>query len=209
LRPAAVLLDVLLPRLDGWDVLARLKSEPATATLPVVIVSMLDERGKAFALGAADYLVKPVAREEVLDALHRCLPGLSDPRTVVVIDDDPRDLDLVEASLGTEGYTVLRAASGEEGVELVRRELPAVVLLDLLMPGVDGFMVIELLRADPATRDVPVIVLTAKDMTAQDRRRLAGQISHLAQKGAYGRAELVALVDAVARSAETSGEARG
>jgi CheY-like chemotaxis protein len=123
LRPAAVLLDVLLPRLDGWDVLARLKSEPATAALPVVIVSMLDERGKAFALGAADYLVKPVARKDVLDALHRCLPGPSAPRTVVVIDDDPRDLDLVELALGAEGYTVIRAAGGAEGIELVRREL--------------------------------------------------------------------------------------
>src|SRR4029079_6889688 len=98
---------VLLPRLDGWDVLARLKSEPATAAVPVVIVSMLDERGKAFALGAADYLVKPVARQDVLDALHRCLPGPSAPRTVVVIDDDPRDLDLVEAALGAEGHTVI------------------------------------------------------------------------------------------------------
>ena len=209
LRPAAVLLDLLLPRLDGWDVLARLKSEPATATLPVVIVSMLDERGKAFALGAADYIVKPVAREDVLDALHRCITGRGAPRTVVVIDDDERDLDLVEAVLGGEGYIVLRACSGDEGIELVRRELPAVVLVDLLMPGVDGFMVIERLRADPATEDVPVVVLTAKDMTAEDRRRLGGQISHLAQKGAYGRAELVALVDAVARSAQTTGEARG
>ena len=204
-----MLLDLLLPRLDGWDVLARLKSEPATATLPVVIVSMLDERGKAFALGAADYIVKPVAREDVLDALHRCITGRGAPRTVVVIDDDKRDLDLVEAVLGGEGYIVLRAGSGDEGIELVRRELPAVVLVDLLMPGVDGFMVIERLRADPATEDVPVVVLTAKDMTAEDRRRLGGQISHLAQKGAYGRAELVALVDAVARSAETTGEARG
>ncbi len=208
LRPAAVLLDVLLPRLDGWDVLAHLKADPSTAALPVVIVSMLDERGKAFALGAAEYLVKPVAREEVVGALHRCLSRLGGRRTVVVIDDDPVDLDLVEASLAPEGYSVLRAGSGEEGLELVRRELPAVVVLDLLMPGLDGFAVVERLRADPATADVPVVVLTAKDMTADDRRRLAGQISHLGQKGAYGRAELVALVDAVAHSAETAGGAR-
>jgi signal transduction histidine kinase/DNA-binding response OmpR family regulator len=208
LLPAAVLLDVLLPRLDGWDVLARLKSEQRTATLPVLIVSMLDQRGKAFALGAAEYLVKPVAREQVVGALHRCLRVTGGRRTVVVIDDDPLDLDLVDASLGAEGYTVLRAENGEAGLELVRRELPAVVVLDLLMPGLDGFAVVERLRADPATADVPVLVLTAKDMTADDRRRLNGQISHLGQKGAYGRAELVALVDAIARSAEPAGGAR-
>jgi signal transduction histidine kinase/CheY-like chemotaxis protein len=206
--PAAVLLDVLLPRLDGWDVLAHLKADAATAGLPVVIVSMLDERGKAFALGAADYLVKPVGREEVLDALHRCMAAPDVRRTVVVIDDDPVDLDLVEASLGPEGYSVLRATTGEHGLELVRREQPAVVLVDLLMPGLDGFAVVERLKADPATADIPVVVLTAKDMTPDDRRRLAGQISHLAQKGAYGRAELVALVDAVARNGAKTGEAR-
>ena len=115
-------------------------------------------------------------------------------RTVVVIDDDPLDLDLVEALLAPEGYTVARAASGEEGVRLVRHEHPLVVLLDLRMPDMDGFEVAERLRADPATAGVPIIVLTHVEMTRAERDRLAGRVSHLAQKGHLDRAELVDLV---------------
>ena len=198
--PRAVILDVRLPRLDGWDVLARLKADPATARLPVVIVSMIDERGRGFALGAAEYLVKPVDRERFLSALERYVPARSERPTVVVIDDDPMDLDLVEAILTPAGYAVLRAAGGEEGVALVAREQPAVVLLDLLMPGVDGFAVIHRLRADPATAEVPIVVLTAKEMTPDDRERLTGQIDYLAHKGAFGGKQLVALVDHLCES---------
>ena len=115
-------------------------------------------------------------------------------RTVVVIDDDPLDLDLVEAVLAPEGYTVVRAASGEEGVRLVRQENPLVVLLDLLMPDMDGFEVAERLSADPETASVPIIVLTHLEMTRADRDRLAGRVSHLAQKGHVDRAALVELV---------------
>jgi CheY-like chemotaxis protein len=158
----------------------------------VVIVSMIDEKGRGFALGAAEYLVKPVQREQVVVALERCRRG--DGQTVVVIDDDPTDLDLVEAVLSPEGYSVLRASGGEEGVALVAREHPAVVLVDLLMPGVDGFAVVHRLRSDPDTADVPIVVLTAKEMTSDDRARLTGQIDYLAQKGAFAREELVELV---------------
>ena len=115
-------------------------------------------------------------------------------RTVVVIDDDPLDLDLVEALLAPEGYTVVRAASGEEGVRLVRHENPLVVLLDLRMPDMDGFEVAERLRADPATAGVPIIVLTHLEMTRAERDRLAGRVSRLAQKGQLDRAELLDLV---------------
>jgi signal transduction histidine kinase/DNA-binding response OmpR family regulator len=198
LRPCAVVLDIVLPRLDGWDLLARLKADPATASCPVVIVSMLDQRGKGFALGAADYLVKPVDRDEMLEALARCIPGGTAQHTVVVIDDDARDRRLIADTLEPEGYSVLSAESGDEGIELVRRERPAVVLLDLLMPGLDGFAVVERLRADAATAEVPIVVLTAKDLRRADRERLAGRISYLAEKSAVGRGELVELVRSVA-----------
>jgi signal transduction histidine kinase/CheY-like chemotaxis protein len=194
LRPRAIVLDILLPRVDGWDLLARLKADAETAACPVIIVSMLDERGKGFALGAAEYLVKPVGRGQMLDALARCLPVGTTPATVLVIDDDPVDRRLMQAALEPAGYQVLTAAGGEEGLAEIRRAKPAVVLLDLLMPAMDGFTVIEQVRADPAIADVPIVVLTAKEMIPADRERLAGRISFLAEKGAFGRAELVDLV---------------
>ncbi len=195
IAPAAVILDVLLPRLNGWEVVAQLKSDPATSAIPVVIVSMIDDQGAGYALGAADYLVKPVDRASLLDALARCVAPRRDRRTLVAIDDDPVDLDLLEAVLAPEGWDVLRASGGEEGVRVVRRVRPAVVVLDLLMPDVDGFDVVERLRADPLVDDVPIVVLTSKDMTRADHDRLAGQISYIAQKGSLPKAELVDLVD--------------
>ena len=204
LEPVAVVLDILLPRLNGWELLAQLKSDPATSSIPVVIVSMVDEQGAGFALGAAEYLVKPVDRTRLLDALARCAVQRRDRRTLVAVDDDPVDLDLLEAVLGPQGWRVVRATGGEEGVRTVRRERPAVVVLDLLMPDVDGFAVVEQLRADPHLDDVPIVVLTSKEMTRADRERLAGQISYLAQKGTFPPADLVELVGRVAASKEVT-----
>ena len=166
LRPAGIVLDIVLPELDGWDVLAALKADPEVADIPVIVVSMLDERGKGFALGASEYLVKPVGRREVQNALERCVHGGDvASRTVLVIDDDPRAVALLEATFADQGYAVLTASGGEQGLELARRELPAVVLLDPLMPGIDGFAVVERLRADPATAAIPTVILTSKTMT--------------------------------------------
>jgi signal transduction histidine kinase/CheY-like chemotaxis protein len=201
LRPRAVILDIVLPGLDGWDLLARLKGDAATAAIPVVVVSILDERDAGFALGAAEYLIKPVSRDALLEALDRCAAPPPARRTVVVIDDDPRQLELVETTLAPAGWAVLRAAGGAEGVAVVRRERPALVLLDLLMPDTDGFEVVEQLRADPALAGVPIVVLTAKDMTDADHERLNGRISHLARKGTLSPAGIVALVDRLATPA--------
>jgi CheY-like chemotaxis protein len=121
-----------------------------------------------------------------------------DTRTVVVIDDEPLELDLVEAVLVPEGYEVVRAADGAEGVQLVREHRPGVVLLDLLMPDMDGFAVVETLRGEPDTASVPILVLTHKELTRADRYRLSGRINHLAQKGELDRAGLVALVGRLA-----------
>jgi CheY-like chemotaxis protein len=199
-RPAVITLDVMLPRLDGWDFLARAKAEPALAGIPVVVVSMLDERGKGFALGAAEYLVKPVSREPLLGTLRRLLPPAepgeaagSAPK-VLAIDDDPMAIELIRAVLGGEGYTVLAAAGGEEGLALAQRETPALIILDLTMPEVDGFAVVERLRADPRTAAIPVVILTARTMTAEDKARLNGWISYLAEKGEFSRAAFVDLV---------------
>src|SRR5204863_966412 len=123
IRPAAISLDISLPKLDGWDFLARAKADPLLAAIPVVIVSMIDQRGRGFALGAADYLVKPVKREELLAALQRVMPAAGDqgkPARVLAIDDDPLAVELIEAVLAPRGYQVLKAADGQTGLELAR-----------------------------------------------------------------------------------------
>ena len=182
LSPAGVVLDILLPGVDGWEVLAQLKADPRTAQIPVIVVSMLDERGRGFALGAAEYLVKPVGKEQLLAALYRASAMPEQKRTVVAIDDDPLAIELVRVNLEPEGWTVFGAATGQEGLALIRERQPSAVLLDLLMPGMDGFEVVEALRADPGTKNVPVVILTSKSMTRQDKERLQGRITYVARK---------------------------
>jgi signal transduction histidine kinase/DNA-binding response OmpR family regulator len=194
LSPAGVILDILLPGIDGWEVLARLKADPRTTAIPVIVVSMLDERGRGFALGAAEYLVKPVGKEQLLAALYRAAAMPERKHTVVAIDDDPLAIELVRASLEPEGWTVLGAPTGQEGLALIRERQPSAVLLDLLMPGMDGFEVVEALRSDPDTKSVPVVILTSKSMTQQDKERLQGRITYVARKTEFDLSGLAGLL---------------
>jgi signal transduction histidine kinase/CheY-like chemotaxis protein len=196
LHPALITLDLLLPKVDGWDLLVRLKGDATTREIPVVIASIKEERGKGFALGAADYLVKPVSREELVNALQRV--GLKrrvrEAVTILAIDDDPMALELVDVILSGEGFQVLKASGGEEGLAAARREVPALIILDLLMPEVDGFAVVERLRADLATATIPIVILTSKNLTPDEKARLNGEIASLARKGEFTREAFVELV---------------
>jgi len=203
LSPAGVILDILLPGIDGWEVLARLKADPRTAPIPVIVVSLLDERGRGFALGAAEYLVKPVGKEQLLAAVYRAAAMPERKHTVVAIDDDPLAIELARVSLEAAGWTVLGAASGQEGLALIRERQPSVVLLDLLMPGMDGFEVVEALRAEPSTKTIPVVILTSKSMTRQDKERLRGRITYVARKTEFDLSGLAGLL----RWASTDGRA--
>ena len=204
LEPDAIVLDIVLPGLDGWDLLALLKSEARTARIPVVIVSMLDERGRGFALGAADYLVKPVGREDVVAALARCTTAA--PVTVVTLTDDPLVLELLDAVAADDAYRVLAASTGEGVLALARSEHPDVIVVDVFTDGVDVFEVVEELRAGSRTAIVPIVVLTSEAMTAESKRRLHGQIDRMA-----GRTELDRrmLTDLVGSLADPRGRAEG
>jgi signal transduction histidine kinase/DNA-binding response OmpR family regulator len=194
LAPSGVLLDILLPGIDGWDVLSRLKADPATASIPVIVVTMLNERGRAVALGASEYLVKPVSKAPLLAALHRAVRFADEERVVVAIDDDPLALELFRTTLEPEGWTVHCATSGIDGLTLTREQRPSVVLLDLLMPGMDGFEVVEALRADPSTESLPIVVLTAMSMSDEDKERLRGRISYVGRKAEFRSADLARIL---------------
>ena len=197
LQPRAIVLDVLLPDLDGWNTLARLKEREATRHIPVVIVSITDEPRRGFALGAAQVLVKPVTQEDLLGVLAAIgLRGMPQPgeRRVLVVDDDPKAVTMVCKHLQSAGFVPLGAFGGQEAVDLVRRERPDAIVLDLMMPNVSGFDVVEQLASRADTADIPVLVLTAKLITAQDRELLRGRVQRIMEKAGFQATTLLAEV---------------
>jgi len=178
-HPSVILLDVLMPHLDGWGVLSRLKADPALAAIPVVVVSFVDERGLGYSLGAADYLTKPVEWGRLKQALDRLAEeeaeGEEARRPVLVVDDDEGTRDRLRTMLTRAGWAATEAADGRTALQHVAAARPAVILLDLMMPGMDGFAVLKELRNNPDWASIPVIVVTAMDMTQADRDRLGPQ----------------------------------
>ncbi len=174
LMPFAITLDISLPKLDGWSVLNALKRDSVTATIPVVVVSIVDNRDFGLVLGATEYLVKPIDHDRLRSVLHS-LDELRTPGdgSVLIVDDDPALRDVLSSLLAEDGWRVATAADGEAALAAVQVERPTAMVLDLMMPRVDGFEVLQTLRGQPTTRDLPVIVVTAKDLTDEDRERLA------------------------------------
>jgi PAS domain S-box-containing protein len=195
LWPTVITLDILMPKVDGWDFLTRVKADSRTASIPIVVLSIVDERGKGFALGASEYLVKPVDREDLVRAVRHAVRIASHEVrdiTVLAVDDDPIVLELMDAVLGPEDLTVVKARSGREGLDMVRERHPDVIVLDLLMPDMDGFQVLDELKGDPETAHIPIIILTCKALSQEDKQRLNGRVNYLKQKGDFSRAEFVA-----------------
>jgi signal transduction histidine kinase/CheY-like chemotaxis protein len=186
--PDVITLDILLPGMDGWELLNRLKETAPWEAVPVVVVSVVADQGRGFSLGAALVLQKPVGREALAKGLRRL--GLADRGqqglSVLVIDDDPNAIDLLAAHLHQNDCVVLRALGGREGIELARRFRPELITLDLEMPDVNGFEVVEALKADPSTAHIPIVVVTAKEPTPEDRQRLNGHIREIVGKSDLG-----------------------
>jgi GAF domain-containing protein/CheY-like chemotaxis protein len=180
LRPAAVTLDIMMPDLDGWTVLAAIKGDPELAGIPVVLMSIVDQKNRGYALGAADYLVKPVDRVTLVEAL-RNICGTSAGR-VLLVDDDEMVRRSVRQALEPIGWKVTEAANGRIAVDLLATGQPDVIILDLMMPTMDGFEFIHELRGRPDWQDLPVVVITAKDLTQEDRDRLNGGVERVIQK---------------------------
>ncbi len=190
-RPDVISLDVLMPGMDGWTVLRSLKADPLTAPIPVVMVSMLDDRDIGYALGAADYLTKPFDRDRLVTALRRFRQGTS-PRPVLVVEDDPATREVIRRALERDGWIVSEAENGRSALESLAQAMPDLVVLDLMMPEMDGFEFVDELRRTEAGRRVPVVVVTAKEITEEDRERLGGQVRRIFQKGSFSREELTA-----------------
>jgi CheY-like chemotaxis protein len=193
-RPAAVVLDALMPGgVDGWSVLTALKSDPATADIPVILATIVDGRTRGFALAASDYVTKPIDWDR-LGVILRRHRSAGHPAPVLVIEDDEPTREVTARHLRAQGWEVVEAADGRQGLERLRERRPAVILLDLMMPNMDGFEFVEALRKEPAGQTIPVVVVTAADLSAADRARLSGFVQQVLQKGSVSPEQLLAEV---------------
>lgn len=203
LRPAAILLDLLLPDMDGWEVLGRLKDDPATRDIPVVIGSIVDDRERGYALGATDYLMKPFGKNSLLATFEKTMAAKATvgrkPR-VLTIDDDPAARRLVRAVLSPRDVDVVEAESGEEGVLAAVRALPDLVLLDFLLPDMTCVEVVRRIREHPIAKEIPIVMVTAREMTDEDRAQVSGEVDLFARKGELSRGDVIREIEALFRT---------
>ncbi len=190
LRPSAITLDVMMPSMDGWEVLRELQADPSVRNIPVVMISMIDDASMGYALGATEYLTKPVDRarlSQVLDR-YRCA---NPPCPVLVVDDDEEVREMFRRALEKQGWQVAEAENGRDALDRMRQRVPELIILDLMMPVMDGFDFLLELRKVADWQRIPVVVVTAKDLSGEDRRRLTGKVEKVVQKGAYDREKLL------------------
>ncbi len=192
-KPDLITLDVMMPSMDGWAVLSALKADPATADIPVVMLTMVEDRPMGFALGATEYLTKPVQKSRVLEAVSRCVGQKSDD--ILVVEDDPMAADIVMRTVQADGHRCRHARNGREALSMVHESRPALIILDLMMPEMDGLTFLDALRVEgPDFADIPVVVLTAKDLTPSEQEHLAGRVMDTLRKGAGQRENLLEVI---------------
>jgi PAS domain S-box-containing protein len=192
-RPDVITLDLLMPGMDGWAVLAALKADPALADVPVVMLTILDEREAGYALGVADYLLKPVERDRLVAAVSRHRPAPAEG-VVLLVEDEPASREMLRRTLQREGWEVREAGNGAEALASLAERRPHCIVLDLVMPEMDGFAFVEALRATPDGDGIPVVVVTSVDLTEEERARLRGSVENILRKGVHPREEVVAEV---------------
>lgn len=192
--PDVIILDVMMPEMNGWSVLSQLKQDPQSADIPVIMASIIDDKNLGMALGASDYLVKPVNYERLMTLLqkyHSTCKTLGAPQSVLIVEDNTANRDMLRRQLQKAEWQVMEAENGRIALEMLQNQQPGIILLDLMMPEMDGFEFITELRKVEKWQSIPVIVLTAKDLTEQDRQRLDGQIERIYRKGSYNRQTLL------------------
>lgn len=184
-RPDVIILDVLMPKVDGWSVISSLKANPQLAEIPVIMQSIRDDRDLGFMLAASEFLVKPVERKTLLQLLKKYTNAAD--AYILVVDDDESTRRLLARTLKREGWNTVEVASGAQGLLEIERLPPVLILLDLMMPEMDGFEFLQTLRSKQTVVDIPVVVLTSKDLTNQDKLRLNGGVERILEKGQLNR----------------------
>lgn len=190
LKPDAITLDVMMPDMDGWSVLSALKADNELADIPVIMLTMVDNREMGFALGASEYMTKPINRDRLITILKKHERD-NLPSDVLVVEDNDTIRGMVRSMLEAERWTVTEAENGKIALEKVKELRPALILLDIMMPVMDGFDFVAELRNNPEWQDIPVVILTGKDLEAGELEALHGRVEKVLQKGSYSREELL------------------
>ncbi|KKG08793.1 PAS domain-containing hybrid sensor histidine kinase/response regulator [Methanosarcina sp. 2.H.A.1B.4] len=199
LKPSVITLDIMLPGINGWDILKNLKEDSATASIPILVISMNDDKNCSILCGAFDHLIKPVEKGHLLSSLRRVkVTGAanSSPQ-ILIVDDDPAIVELLSSIIEKEGYEPVCAYGGREAIDKTVISRPDAILLDLMMPKFTGFDVIKALKENPETVDIPIIVCTAKDLSFEDKELLNKNVSYVMQKGNISREILLSVLDRV------------
>ncbi|MBD3677134.1 MAG: PAS-domain containing protein [Rhodobacteraceae bacterium] len=190
-KPDVITLDVIMPQADGWSVLSQLKANPATTDIPVIMVTIMEEKKLGFSLGASEYLTKPVQRVELIETIRRLA---RDPasHSILMVEDDADTRAVLRRYLEAEGFSAREAENGKVALAAIREETPSLILLDLMMPEMDGFEFVEVYRATPEWHEIPIVVLTAKILTREDKERLEGWVQGLYSKEEWDVSQIVA-----------------
>ena len=199
--PFAVTLDIIMPGMDGWEVLQGLKKNPETKDIPVIIVSISEERETGFALGAVGYISKPVSMKQLISEIQKI--GKPQARSIMIVDDNDLDRQEIRRIVEGEGLKSIVVEDGAACLELLKKNIPDVLVLDLMMPEPDGFAVLDRIRSNPETRDLPVIVVTAKDLTEKDRNKLTGNVFSVLEKSVAASATLLAEIKRILTDLES------
>ena len=203
LRPYAITLDIGLPKKDGWEVLVELKSLPEVKDIPVVILSVVENRPFGLNLGAIEYFVKPVNKEQLIKAVRNVMAKTArEPKamTVLVVDDEHQTVEMLTGYLQAEGFTVLQAYGGKQGIDLAIEKQPDAIILDLIMPEVSGFDVVQRLQAHPEAREIPILIFTAKHLAAEDRQRLTSHVQAISLKSGSGKENLLRALEKLGKT---------
>ena len=190
IEPQAITLDVMMPEMDGWSVLTALKSNPKTASIPVVMMTMVDDKNLGYALGASDYLLKPIDRQHLGTILDKYRLE-STSKAILLVEDDLETREIIRRQLEKENLSVIEANNGQEALEAISKHSPGLIISDLMMPNMDGFELIDRLRLKKEWQKIPTIVLTAKELNSEDRQKLLGRVQKIFQKGSYERQSLL------------------
>ncbi|MBE9593791.1 MAG: response regulator [Proteobacteria bacterium] len=194
LKPSIITLDIILPKKEGLDVLRELKSLPETKDIPVIIISIVENNELGLSLGAADYLIKPIDKKELIRKLGDfgfATKVKEKPVNILVVDDNPKDIELMTSILEPEGFGVIKAYGGKEGIDLAIEKQPNAIILDLLMPKVSGFEVVHRLKKHPKGKDIPIFIYTAKDLNEEEKQSLNDNVISIMQKGKYSKEDLL------------------